>query len=243
MAVIKKIKDDSGTVKVQPQINRWSKRWLLFFWLVFLLLALGLVFTLLPVVTITIVPKTEVINFPVTIQVDLSLPKVLEKVGVVPGKLLNVADSTEQWQNQGYVVYHWKDYRVAVLSSYLQTAAQVLLNRSLPEDLLPLPEDPRISWGEFKAGYSDQVYNLSGVVTAKIYHRFPLSDWAGHLSGLSFTNAAVWLKSQVGVQDIIITGQPSFLAKIRQNIPLNAKLLKFRLDNGGKTSILQWHSQ
>lgn len=234
---------NQSSVELSPQINRWSKRLLLFFWLGFALLAIGLVFILLPVITINIVPQVERLELPITLQIDLKLPSVLEKVGVVPGYALTSLEEEKVWLAKDYQIFSSGDKKIAVSKNHLINSLKIVSERSLAPDLAVLPEEPEVVWGQLRVGFSDSVYNLPAQVKIKTYHKFPLADWVEYISGLPFDKAKNWLEKQLWVKSISIEANPSFLANIRQNIPLNGSLIRFRLDNNGKTSILQWRSR
>ncbi len=228
---------------ISPQINKWSKRLLISFWLGFGLLAVGLVFVLLPIVTITIIPQVEELELPVVLQIDLKLPSVLEKAGVVPGYALTTLEEEKIWLAKGYEIFSVGDNRIAAARNHLLSSLKTVTERSLAPDLAVLPEEPEVAWGQLKEGFSNNVYNLPVKIKIKTYHKFPLTDWVKYISGLPFDKAQIWLKGQLWVKDISIQAHPNFLANIRQNIPLNGSLIRFRLDNNGKTSILQWRSR
>ncbi|MBU1039167.1 hypothetical protein KKC17_03030 [Patescibacteria group bacterium] len=225
-----------------PQINRWSKRLLIFFWLGFLLLASGLFFILLPIVTISIEPQIDQLELPVTVQVDLKLPSVLEKVGVVPGYEIFSNEEEQIWLTKNYKIFTVDNKKIAVSQNHLINSVKTLSARSLAPDLALVPEEPEVVWGQLKSGFAENIYNLPTTVKVNTYHDFPLADWAQYITGLPLEKTQDWLSKQLWVKSISIDVYPRFLAKIRQNMPMNKSLIRFRLDNNGKTSILQWRS-
>ncbi len=215
--------------------------WYLFgFGCLFLLIGVGI--KLLPVVEIQITPKYENINIDTTVQVDLSLPDIITPIGIVPGRLLNKGEENGLSMS-GYNIYETPRGAVAVKKSDLEQSVNRFILKSIPEDQEIISGTEQITWDQPSKITNSNFFNVPVNIKFNSYTLYPLETWRQHLSGLSLTDTEEWLHRQQGIEAIKIIFKPSFLAKIRPKMPNNPKLIKFTLDNGGKTSILQGRSK
>lgn len=207
------------------------------------LLLLGIGIKLLPFVEIRVSPKYEQVDIDTTIQVDMELPDIITPIGIVPGRFLTKADNKTNLAMIGYNLYETVNGTVVVKKKALDNSVNRFIAKSTPDDQVIIPGSEEITWDKPTKMTNLTFFNLPVNIKFKTYTLYPLETWRRHLSGLSKEDTEEWLKRQQGIEDAKVIYKPNFMAKISPKMPNNPKLIKFTLDKGGKTSILQGRSK
>lgn len=194
---------------------------------------------ILPIVTVTVVPELSPLSSHITLKVDLDAADFSLSTGVVPGRVLIIGEDVSALERLGWEVVTTEQTSLVFQTSGLVQIATTALEQQAGSDLILLPGSLSVTRGEPALSASGRVMSLPVAAQVQARRPIPVAAWRKTVLGMPTEEARDWLASQPGVVEVLLVYTPHFFAKVSQKLPTNPFALRFRLDTGGKTSILE----
>lgn len=219
--------------------SRRGTKLLFLFMAVALVVGVAAAWSAFPVVVITIVPELEVRRVEVPIMVDADIPASLIEQTLLKGFELDAVASQPDTTRSalasakvGSRVF-WYD-KGELRHIYILQSQQ-----AAGDGFVPVLELSYFNITEVRLNPSERSVALYAQGTVVARRSFDVDGWRLNINGMTFEDARVWLKKKPGVKQVMVRREPEFLAKLKQKTTVATSGVRFRLDIGEKTSILE----
>ncbi|MDP3986243.1 MAG: hypothetical protein U1C53_00985 [Candidatus Veblenbacteria bacterium] len=202
-------------------------------------LAVGILARVWPIAMVIIQPHGELVRSTVELKVDLDLQQASPATFTIPGRTLEVGEDRNLLSRQQLLLRTVDETSIVISAAAVDELVALAMRKATPPTSLVSSESVVVREGTWSVAPSGRLFKSQLKVEAQSYPLLPLATWRPQLVGLSLAEALDFLRSQPGVEGVNINFYPWFFPNPSQKMPKNESAIKFSLDTGSKTSILE----
>lgn len=192
-----------------------------------------------PVVVITIAPELEVRRVEVPITIDTEIPASLIHQAILKGHKFEVETGSQNSTSSARASVKIDSHVFWYDKNELRSIYALKSEQAAGDGFVPVLELSSFNIAEVRLSPSARSVVLFAQGTVVARRSFDVASWRSNINGMTFEDVQAWLKKKPGVKQVMIQREPEFLAKLKQKSAIAVSSVRFRLDIGEKTSILE----